>query len=437
MRVNHNRRGFLKTCAGLGAGLTASWAGFHTLAAAERKKVRIVDIKTMVVQGPRTYTYVKVLTDAGVYGLGEAYGSPGVGVPESIAALKEYFVGKDPLSIEALLAGLGNRFDGSAHMLLRGISGIEMALWDLAGKILDVPTTVLLGGPFRTKMRMYTGQGPRNMLDKASCRDWIAEVKASKAGWTAFKLGPPGGFGGGEGERPARPRQSEAPQEPPNGFNRPAQTNRVYSRKQLMDIQQGFENVREAIGWERDVMFHGQWNYDLLAAIQLSQALEPVKPLWIEDPMPPDFSNAWVHLTQVSKVPILTGENLGRRQDWVPFFEQKGIHIAQLDVRNTGGLLESKKIADLADVHLIPMCAHDTASIVCNYGVLHWACAVRDFIAAETRIGNGDWMDDIILHDAPVIKDGYMTLPEKPGLGIELNPDVVKAHLVPGQTWWG
>ena len=244
----------------------------------------------------------------------------------------------------------------------------------------------LLGGPFRTKMRMYTGQGPRNMLDKASCRDWMAEMKASKAGWTAFKLGPPGGFGGGDGERPQRTREATPGQEPPNGFARPAQNNRVYSRKQLIDNQQGFENVREAIGWERDVMFHGQWNYDFLAAIQLSQPLETVKPLWIEDPLPPEFSNAWVRLTEASKVPILTGENLGRRQDWMPFFEQKGIHIGQLDVRNTGGLLESKKIADLADVHLIPMCAHDTASIVCNYGVLHWACAVR---GSSTPLGGG------------------------------------------------
>jgi hypothetical protein len=81
--------------------------------------------------------------------------------------------------------------------------------------------------------------------------------------------------------------------------------------------------------------------------------------------------------------------------------------------------------------------AHDTASIVCNYGVAQFACAVRDFVAAETRIGNGDWMDDVILHDGPVVKDGYITLPEKPGLGIELNPDVVKAHLAQGESYWG
>jgi L-alanine-DL-glutamate epimerase-like enolase superfamily enzyme len=265
-------------------------------------------------------------------------------------------------------------------------------------------------------------------------------MKASKAGWTAFKLGPPRMSGVGEGGRggtpPAGGRGGNPPTGEPAGGGRRQAPNRMIGRMELMDIQQGFENVREAIGWDRDLMFHGQWNYDLVGAVQLSQALESSKVLWIEDPMPPDFSNAWVHLTQVSKVPILTGENLGRRQDWKDFIVNKGFHIAQLDVRNTGGLLESKKIADLADLHLIPMCAHDTASIVCNYGVIQWACAVRDFIAAETRIGNGDWMDDVILHDGPVVKDGYIALPEKPGLGIELNPDVVKAHLAKDEKYW-
>ena len=217
----------------------------------------------------------------------------------------------------------------------------------------------------------------------------------------------------------------------------PRRPNRLYTPKDLRDIGRGFENCREALGWDYDLMFHGQWDHDLTSAIELSEVLEPVKPLWIEDPMPPDFSNAWVELTRASKVPILTGENLARRQGFADFILQKGLHIAQLDVRNTGGLLESKKIADLADMNLIPMCAHDSGSVVNNYATLQWACAVRDFLAAETMIGRGDWMDDVVVHDGPVVKDGFMTLPDKPGLGIELNPDVVKAHLAAGETYWG
>jgi L-alanine-DL-glutamate epimerase-like enolase superfamily enzyme len=409
-----SRRDFLKTATLLGG--APALAGFHAMAAAERGKVKIRDIKVMVFQGPRTYTLVKVLTDAGLYGIGEGYGSPGVGIKQGVLELREYFLGKDPLDVEALYLGLGQRVDGSAHMLLRAVSAIEPALWDVAGKILDVPAATLLGGRFRTRVRMYHDEGPRNMLDKTSCSDWAARMKAHPAGWTAFKFGPPR-------STPSTDRARDG-------------ANRLLTSKELRDIRQGFENCREAIGWDYDIIVHCHWEYDLRTAIQLAQAIEPIKPLWLEDPMPPDYSNAWVRLTSASNVPILTGENLARRQGFVDFIMNKGLDIAQLDVRNTGGLLESKKIADLADMNLIPMCAHDTGSIVCNYATVQWACAVRDFLAAETVIGNGGWMDDVIVHDGLIVKDGHIALPDKPGLGIELNPDVVKAHLAKGETYW-
>ena len=414
MSSSLDRRGFLTSCVAI-AGATAL-GRFHALAAAERDRVKIRDIKVMMLQGPRTYTLVKVESDAGLYGIGEAYGNPGVGVKEGVLELRPYFVGKDPLDIDALYVGLGQRIDGSAHMLLRAVSGIEAALWDLAGKILDVPAATLLGGRIRNRVRMYHDEGPRNMLDPASCKEWAAKMKADPAGWTAFKFGPPR-------SRPDQDRARDA-------------SNRLLTTKELRDIRRGFENCRDAMGWDHDIIVHCHWEYDLRTAIQLAEAVEPIKPLWLEDPMPPDFSNAWVRLTSASKVPIGTGENLARRQGFADFLLQKGCDIAQLDVRNTGGLLESKKIADLADMYLIPMCAHDTGSIVCNYATVQWACAVRDFLAAETVIGRGGWMDDVIIHDGLVVKDGYIVLPEKPGLGIELNPDVVKAHLAAGEAYW-
>lgn len=410
-----NRRAFLHTCAGLAA--ASPLARFHALAAAGRGRVKIRDIKVMLLQGPRTYTLVKVESDAGLYGIGEGYGSPGVGVKEGVLELRPYFIGKDPLDIETLYLGLGQRVDGSAHMLLRAVSGIEAALWDLAGRILDVPVATLLGGRFRDRVRMYHDEGPRNMLDPASCRDWAARMKADPAGWTAFKFGPPR-------SNPSTDRARDS-------------SNRLLTSKELRDIRRGFENCRDALGWDHDIIVHCHWEYDLRTAIQLAEAVEPIKPLWLEDPMPPDFSNAWPRLTSASKVPIGTGENLARRQGFADFLLNKGCDIAHLDVRNTGGLLESKKIADLADLCLIPMAAHNTGSIVCNYATVQWACAVRDFLAAETLIGRRQWMDDVILHDRPIVENGHITLPDKPGLGIELNPDVVRAHLAPGETWWG
>ena len=134
-----SRRQFLRSLAVLPG--AAFLSEYRALAAPEKGKTKIRDIKVMMLQGPRTYTLVKVESDAGLYGIGEAYGSPGVGVKEGILAVKPELIGKDPLGIDVLMTGLGWRTDGSAHMLIRAVSGIEMALlWDLAGKTLGVAT---------------------------------------------------------------------------------------------------------------------------------------------------------------------------------------------------------------------------------------------------------------------------------------------------------
>ena len=386
------------------------------MAAPERGRVKITDIKVMMLQGPRTYTLIKVLTDAGIYGIGEGYGSPGVGIKEGVLELRPYFIGKDPLEIDALYTGLGTRTDGSAHMLLRAVSGIEIALWDLAGKILNVPVVTLLGGKFRDSVRMYHDEGPRNLLEPSSCREWADKMKSDKAGWTGFKFSPPR----------SNPRIDRAR----DGANR------LLTSKELRDIRIGFENCRNAIGEDYDIICHCHLEYDLRASLQLAEAIEPIKPMWLEDPMPPDFSEAWVRLRSASKVPIGMGENLARRHGFKDFIINQGCDIVQLDVRNTGGLLESKKISDLADLFYLPMAAHDTGSIVCNLATVHWAASVRDFLAAETLIGRGNWMDDVIVHDGPIVKDGHIAVPTKPGLGIELNKEVVKANLARGEKYW-
>ncbi len=386
---------------------------FEAQAAPHRRQVKITDIKVMVLQGPRTYTLVKVVTDAGVYGIGEGYGSPGVGIKEGILRLKPDFVGKDPLEINALYTGLGWRTDGSAHSLMRAVAGIEIALWDLAGKLLAVPTVTLLGGRFRERVRMYCHEAPRNMLDKGSCRDWAQRMKEHPCGWNAFKFGFP---------RVGSHRD---------------RANRMLTTQELRNIAQGYENCREAIGFDHDIMVHCHWQYNLPTAIQLARAVEPIRPLWLEDPLPVDYNDSWRRLVDSTPVPILMGENLDRRERFKDFIVNAACDIVQLDVRNTGGLLEARRIADLADTFNLPMAAHNTGSLVCVMATAHWAAAVRDFLAAETVLGKGDWMDHVVLRDGPLFKDGYYTLPDKSGLGIELNREVVEAHLAAGEKWWG
>jgi len=174
--------------------------------------------------------------------------------------------------------------------------------------------------------------------------------------------------------------------------------------------------------------------------LELARAVEPVKPMWLEDPMPPDYSESWTKLTAASPVPILTGENLYRRQGLKPFILNQGCHIIQIDIPKAGGLLESKKIADLADLYGIPVCAHNVASPLGSLASAHCAAAIRDFRAQEFAPGslpNTDAWEKAVIYDGPVIKNGKYRISDRPGLGVELNEDYVRAHLAPGERWWG
>jgi L-alanine-DL-glutamate epimerase-like enolase superfamily enzyme len=317
--MNLTRRGFL--------GLAAAapfLARYHELAAAEKGRAKIRDVQTMMMQGGRTYTLVKITADNGVYGVAEAYGSPGVGVREQIDSLKTWLIGKDPLEIDALYTNMGvrtpslsgTRTDGSAHNLIRAVSGIEMALWDLAGKMLGVPVTTLLGGRFRDKVRVYDHAAPRNMLDKASCREWAQKVKADPAGFTAHKFGFP---------------HTDAKSDLARDLS-----NRVLTTRELIQIRQGFENCREAIGWDHDIMVHCHWEYDLRTSIQIAEAIETIKPVWLEDPLPVEYSDSWKRLCLSSRVPICMGENLARRQGFRDFIVNQGCDILHPDLRNSG-----------------------------------------------------------------------------------------------------
>jgi L-alanine-DL-glutamate epimerase-like enolase superfamily enzyme len=291
---------------------------FHELAAAQRQRVKIRDVQVMMLEGGRTYTLVKITADDGLFGIAEAYGSPGVGVKEQVLSLKPWLVGKDPLEIDALYADMGvgsrnlsgTRTDGSAHNLIRAVSGIEMALWDLAGKILDVPTSTLLGGKFRNRVRVYDHAAPKNMLDKGACKEWAARVKGHPSGFTCHKFG-----------FPHTDMKTDLARDP---------SNRMLTTRELMNIQQGFENCREAIGWDHDIMVHCHWEYDVRTSIQIADAIESIKPVWLEDPLTVDYSDSWKRLTASTKVPICMGENLARREGFKDFILNQGCGFAQL-----------------------------------------------------------------------------------------------------------
>ncbi|HVA00998.1 MAG TPA: mandelate racemase/muconate lactonizing enzyme family protein [Terriglobia bacterium] len=421
------RRDFLKT---LAAAVPASAAlpAYQAMAAPLRKKVKITDVKVMVVQGTAPWNMVKIETDGGVTGIGEAYW--GRGVKDVILGyLRSLAVGEDPLNIEPLYSKMVLSTSGAgslAGVTVTAISGVEIALWDLAGKLLGVPVYTLLGGKYRDGVRAYwTGQ-PEDILSPASCREFASMVKNSPLGITAVK---PAFY-----SIPALP----TPWHPSSDHLYGIPTTHL-TRQALSQITRGYENLRAALGEEIDIAVHCHWEYDLIDALELARAVAPIKPMWLEDPMPPAYSESWSKLTQESPVPILTGENLYKREGFAPFILNQGCHMVQIDIPKAGGLLESKKIADMAALYYLPICSHNASSPVGTIASAHAAASMRDFRAQEFSPGTlkPEEYEKAVIYDGPVIQDGKWRILDKPGLGVELNEDYVRAHLLPGEEWWG
>jgi len=430
---------------GLAAAIPASFALQHYSAMAEplRKKVKITDLKAMVVGIPGGNTLVRIDTDAGISGYGEAYW--GFGVKDvMLGYLREVILGEDPLDIDPLYTKMILRAGGAgavAGVTVTAISGVEIALWDLAGRLLGQPVCKLLGGQYRTGVRVYLTSSPENFLDSASCTEWAAAIKEHPFGITAVKT---------DILRVGYPKENLYDKV----FDNPRGYNRQLTNEDLDKNAKGFANVRQALGPDFGIAVHTHWELDVADALNLARAVAPIRPMWIEDLLPPDFCDSWAKLTEESPIPILTGENLYTRRGFMPFIVHQGCHIVQIDIPKAGGLLEARKISDLADVFDMPVCSHNASGPLGAVASAHSAAAMRDFKAHELSIGrlNGKSADtpwghivgdpvkgweDFVIHDGPLVKDGRILIPDKPGLGVEPNPDHVRAHLAPGETWWG
>ena len=411
-----NRRTFFSAAAGAST--------FSTLSAAHKGKIKITDVKVMIVRGTWDWNLIKIETDAGISGIGEAYW--GVGVKEVVLRLlKEHIIGEDPLNVDKLYTKMLMRTAGAGSqsgITVTAASGIEIALWDLAGRILETPSCNLLGGRFRDRVRMYrTMQTPEKVEDMGAWRAQVAEARAEKFGWTAFKFQ-------GDGIPPKADPEYKEP-----GHDR---YTRGLTNQDLRRIGKAMETVRDSLGPDIDFGVEAHWKYDVRDAIRMAQAIEGSKPMWLEDPVPPGNVDAMARVTHAVNVPICTGENLYTRNEFRRLIDMQGCDIVHIDIPKSGGLLESKRIHDLAENSFIPTAAHNPASPVGTIASCHAAASMRDFRVHELA-KYIDWWQDLVIHEGPIIKDGYLTIQDKPGFGVEINPDVAKKHLAPGEIWWG
>ena len=330
------RRDFLKTVwAALPAGTYLST--YETLVAQEKGKVRIKDVKAIGLRGTGN-CLVKVETDAGITGYGEA-GSTGAMARARIATFKQFLMGQDPLAIERHFSKLTSQ----AHTYVAHIptiSGVDIALWDIAGKILGRPVSTLMGGPFRNQIRLYINTSPRDMLDAASCREWAQRMNADPQGWSTFKI--------------AFMQLLKTPV---------AQLSPTLVRSDLSRLERAFANVREAIGPEKDIVVHCHNEFNLPSAIGIAQAVEPTKPAWLEDAMPVAYTDSWATLRRQTRVPILTGEKLELPRQFQPFLQNQAVDIVQPDLAFCGGITGARKIADLAALYNVPVNTHNVGTV--------------------------------------------------------------------------
>jgi L-alanine-DL-glutamate epimerase-like enolase superfamily enzyme len=405
-------------------GLSFGSLPLHQLAAQHRGKATITDVKVMIVRGTWDWNLIKVETDAGVYGIGEAYWGPGV-KDMVLRQLKPLVVGEDPLNVDKLYTKMLMRSAGVgaiAGVTVTAASGVEIALWDLAGRLLQTPVCNLLGGRFRDRVRFYrTLQVVDNPEDLQQWRDQVREARAEKFGWTAFKFQ-------GDGIPPKADPQYREPGHDPY--------TRGLTLRDLRRIGRAMEVVRQELGPDIDFGVEAHWKYDVRDAIRMAQVIEPAQPMWLEDPVPPGNPEAMARVTHAVNVPICTGENLYTRDGFRKLIELQGCDVVHIDIPKSGGLLESKRIHDLADNYYIWTAAHNPASPVGTIASCHAAASMRDFRVHELA-KYVDWWQDLVVHDGPIFEGGYYTIRDKPGYGIEINRDVAKAHLAPGESWWG
>ena len=360
--------------------------------------MKVTDIKTFVVDCFRTnWVFVKVYTDEGISGVGEAtleYKEKAlIGAVEHI---KEYLVGKNPFEIEKHWHAIyRDAYWRGGAVLMSGLSAVEMALWDILGKSLGVPVYQLLGGKVNDKVRIY-----------ANC--WFAGAKE------------PEEFG--EKAKIAMQRGITALKWDPFG-----KSYLNISNEDLDKALRCVASVREACGNKVDLLIEGHGRFNIPTAVKIAKELEQFSPMLFEEPVPPDNLDALREVKERSNVAISAGERLYTRWDYRPLFDKMAADYIQPDISHAGGIMELKKIAAEAESRYIPFAPHNPSGPIANAATLQLAATCPNFEILEIVYSDVEWRHDVT-DEALEYKDGYMTIPSKPGLGIEINEEECLKH---------
>jgi len=376
---------------------------------------------------------IKIDTNQGIYGLGEVRDQ---GSPKYALFLKSRLLGKNPCNVEQLFKMI-KQFGGHGRQG-GGVSGVEMALWDLAGKAYGVPVYQLLGGKYRDKIRIYADT-PSSTDPKVYATRMKSRIEK---GFTFLKMDfgvqlvkdIPGALIGANVWDQSKQWSEE--------LGSYGMTKHPFTRIQVTDL--GLEKmveyvhqVRDIVGYEIPMAADHFGHIDMNSCIRLGNAVEKYQLAWLEDLVPWNFTDQWRQITEAISTPTLTGEDIYLKEEFIKLIDSRAVDMIQPDLASAGGILETKKIGDYAEENGIAMAMHFAGSPISFLANIHCAAATQNFIALEHHDVDTSWWEDMVKGiEKPILKDGYVKVPETPGLGVDLNEEVIKEHLREGEKYF-
>ena len=359
--------------------------------------MKVTAIKTFICHCYRTnWVFVKVMTDSGLYGVGECtLEMRELTVEAAAKELERYLVGRDPHDIEAFCHdAYRDAYWRGGVVLMSALAGVEMALWDIKGKALGVPVYQLVGGKVRDSVQCYANAW---FAGAKTASEFAEKAKqAVKQGFKALKWDP---FG------------------------------KAYmnlTRQEFKTAMNCIEAVSAAVGDDVELLIEGHGRFNIPTAVRVGQALESFKVLWFEEPIPPDNLKGLAEVKSRIRVPVAAGERLYSRWDYKNFFEERCADFVQSDVTHCG-FMESRKIAAMAEAYHIPFCPHNPSGPISNAASLQLAACVPNFFMLETMFSDVPYRSDVAKENVS-LKDGFMAIPTVPGLGVDIVEEEIAKH---------
>ncbi len=419
-----SRRSFLKT--GAATVLAGFWADEKLEAIPENvnsnsrpSDLKITDLRVAVVgKAPMMAPLIRIDTNQGIYGLGEVRD----GASKTYALmLKSRLLGENPCNVDKIFRKI-KQFGGHARQG-GGVCAVEMALWDLAGKAYGVPVYQMLGGKFRDSIRLYTDTDESH--DPKEYAQRLKERMDRGYTWLKMDLGmdlvqnTPGTLTHPLGSHPFQ-----------GGTTMHMFTGNELTDKGIQLMADYVAQVREVIGMEIPLSMDHFGHIGVNSCIRLGQALEKYNPSWLEDMIPWQQTHLWKEITDALAVPTATGEDIFLKEPFEELCRNHAVDIIHPDLATSGGILETKKIGDMAQSYGVAMAMHFAGTPVSMMANVHCAAATENVLVLEFHSADVPWWESLVDGiEKPIINQGFAKVPEKPGLGITLNEEAVKQHL--------